>query len=36
MLPRWLTAVFLLCREAWSARRDTHIRFLKIQVEILQ
>jgi hypothetical protein len=36
MLPRWLTALFVFCREAWSARRDTHIRFLKLQVEILQ
>ena len=36
MLPRWLTALFVLCREAWSARRDTHIRFLKLQVEILR
>ena len=36
MLPRWLTALFVLCREAWSARRDAHIRFLKLQVEILQ
>ena len=36
MLPRWLTAFFLLFQEAWSARRDAHIRFLKLQVEILQ
>ena len=36
MLPRWLTAIFLLFQEAWSARRDTHIRFLKLQLEILQ
>ena len=36
MLPRWLTAMFLLFQEAWSARRDAHIRFLKLQVEILQ
>ncbi len=36
MLPRWLTALFVLSREAWSARRDTHIRFLKLQVEILK
>jgi len=36
MLPRWLTALFLLFQEAWSARRDTHIRFLKLQVEMLQ
>ena len=36
MLPRWLTALFVLFQEAWSARRDSHIRFLKLQVEILQ
>ena len=36
MLPRWLTALFLLFQEAWSARRDAQIRFLKLQVEILQ
>ena len=36
MLPRWLSSLFLLRREAWSARRDTHIRFRKLQVEILQ
>ena len=36
MPPRWLTAILLLCREVWSARRDAHIRFLKLQVEILQ
>ena len=36
MLPKWLTALFVLSREAWSARRDSHIRFLKLQVEMLQ
>ena len=36
MVPKWLTALFVLSREAWSARRDTHIQFLKLQVEILQ
>ncbi len=36
MLPRWLTALSVLFQEAWSARRDAHIRFLKLQVEILQ
>ncbi len=36
MLPRWLTAMFVLFQEAWSARRDAHIRFLKLQVEMLQ
>jgi hypothetical protein len=36
MLPRWLSSLLLLFQEAWSARRDAHIRFLKLQVEILQ
>ncbi len=36
MLPKWLTALFVLFQEAWSTRRDTHIRFLKLQVEMLQ
>ncbi len=36
MLPRWLTAFFLLFQEPCSARRDAQIRFLKLQVEILQ
>ena len=36
MVPKWLTALFVLSREAFSARRDTHIQFLKLQVEILQ
>ncbi len=36
MVPKWLTALFVLSREAWSARRDAHIQFLKLQVEILQ
>ena len=29
-------AMFVLFQKAWSARRDTQIRFLKLQVEILQ
>ena len=29
MLPRWLSSLLLLFREAWSARRDVHLRFLK-------
>jgi len=29
-------ALLVLLREAWSARREAHIRFLKLQVEILQ
>ena len=36
MLPKWLTAMLVLLHEAWSARRDAHIRFLKLQVEILK
>ncbi len=36
MLPRWLSSLLLLFQRAWSARRDAHIRFLKLQVEILQ
>jgi putative transposase len=36
MLPKWLTAFVILLQEAWSTRRDAHIRFLKLQVEMLQ
>ncbi len=36
MLPRWLSSLLLLFQQAFSARRDTHIRFLKLQVEILE
>ena len=36
MVPKWLMALLVLLREAWSARRDAHIRFLKLQVEMLQ
>ena len=36
MLPKWLTALLVLLHEAWSARRDAHIRFLKLQVEMLK
>jgi len=36
MQSRWLVALLVLLREAWSARRDAHIRFLKLQVEMLQ
>ncbi|MFA6132858.1 MAG: integrase core domain-containing protein [Phycisphaerae bacterium] len=36
MLPKWLIALLVLLQEAWSTRRDTHIRFLKLQVEMLQ
>ena len=36
MLPKWLMALLVLLQEAWSTRRDAHIRFLKLQVEMLQ
>ena len=36
MLPKWLTGLLVLLEEKWSARRDSHIRFLKLQVEMLQ
>jgi len=36
MLPKWLMALLVMLQEAWSARRDAHIRFLKLQVEMLQ
>ena len=36
MLPRWLSSLLLLFQEARPARGDAHIRFLKLQVEILQ
>jgi len=36
MLPKWFIAMLVLLQEAWSARRDAQIRFLKLQVEILQ
>jgi len=36
MLPKWLTALLVLLQEAWSTRRETHIRFLKLQVEMLK
>jgi len=36
MKQRWWMALLVLLQEAWSARRDAHIRFLKVQVEMLQ
>ena len=36
MRPRWLMALLVLLCEAWSARQDAHIRFLKLQADILQ
>ena len=36
MLPKWLVAVLVMLHEMWSTRRDAHIRFLKLQVELLK
>jgi hypothetical protein len=36
MRLNWLVALLVLLREAWSARRDAHIRLLKLQVEMLK
>ena len=36
MQARWLMALLVFVRERWSARRDAHIRFLKLQVEMLR
>ncbi len=36
MLPRWFMPLLVLLRERWSARRDAQVRFLKLQVEMLQ
>jgi len=36
MLPQWLMAPLVLLQEAWSTRRDAHIRFLKLRVEMLK
>ena len=36
MAPRWLMAFLVLLQEAWSARRDAQIRFLKLQLEMAQ
>lgn len=36
MKPMWLVALLVMLKEAWSARRDAHIRFLELQVEMLQ
>ena len=30
MLPKWLMALLVLLLEAWSTRRDAHVRFLKL------
>ena len=34
MLPRWVIVLFVLLSEAWSVRRDSQIRFLKLQLEL--
>ena len=36
MLLEWLMALLVLLKERWSTRRDAHVRFLKLQVEILR
>lgn len=36
MKQSWLFAFLVMLQEAWSARRDAYIRFLKLQVEMLQ
>ncbi len=36
MQSRWLTALLVLLGEAWSARRDAQIRFLKLQLDMLR
>jgi putative transposase len=35
-IPPWLHAVLMVMLEAWSARRDAQVRFLRAQVEMLQ
>jgi hypothetical protein len=32
MMPKWLMAVLFVLQEAWSARRDTQVKFLKLQI----
>jgi len=36
MVPEWLMGLLILLKERWSTRRDGHVRFLKIQLEILR
>ena len=36
MFSSWLTAVFVMLYEVWSARRDARIRFLVLQIELLK
>ena len=36
MSIRWVAALFTLYTEAWSTRRDTRIRLLKAQLELMK
>lgn len=36
MRPDWIVALLVHLKEAWSTRRDAHIRFLNLQIEILR
>ena len=36
MRPKWWMAMLVMLQEAWSSRRDGHLRFLKVQIEMLQ
>ncbi|MCC6581103.1 MAG: transposase [Phycisphaeraceae bacterium] len=36
MLPAWFQAFLMMLLEAWSARRDRQIQFLKLQIELLR
>ncbi|MFA6132855.1 MAG: integrase core domain-containing protein [Phycisphaerae bacterium] len=36
MRRNWWMTMLMVLQEAWSARRDAHIRFLKVQIEMLQ
>ena len=36
MLPNWLVALLLMIQLVFVARRDTHLGFLKLQVELMK
>jgi len=36
MVPHWFSTFIMLLAEKWSARRDAQIRFLKLQIELMQ
>jgi putative transposase len=36
MLPKWVLPLFVMLQELCSARRNVHIKFLKLQVELLK